>query len=78
VLCCRNADLLTLDGAKPIESLEIGQVVWSHDQHKGLVARAVTALHRHRCRVTGRIVSAGAWRVAPIELQIEEAHEPTP
>jgi hypothetical protein len=52
---------LTPDGAKPIESFEIGQLVLSHDRHEGLVARAVTALQCHRCRVICRIMSAGAW-----------------
>jgi hypothetical protein len=64
---------LTPDGAKPIESFEIGQLVLSHDRHEGLVARAVTALQCHRCRVICRIMSAGAWlkgarRTQPIKI----------
>jgi cysteine-rich repeat protein len=52
--------ILTPDGAKRIELLEIGQVVWSYDPDKGLVARAITALHRQLSRVICRVASAGA------------------
>jgi cysteine-rich repeat protein len=52
--------IATPDGARSIESLRIGDAVWSYDRQAGLVARTLHAIHRARARVVCRVELRGA------------------